>query len=526
MGAAAKKKPAARPERKSHAAAKHERGSRADVIAAGAKTKQATDAVLVRAARRDPAVFNQYVLRDESTNRPILLCDMHAEWQDLLTAHPRVVIWSGTEQGKSVQLSVGRVLWEIGKNPSLRVLIVCAAQSVAKNIVESIRRYIEQSIELAAVFPHLKKGKIWKQSEITVARPGQSRDPTVKAVGYGSRSVLGSRVDLVVCDDYLNDQNTATEKQRKQAYSWLKSIVEGRKTPNARWWFIGNTWHVRDAMHMYAKEPGTVSRKYPILDEHGKPRWAERWPIERYLQERANRGPVAAAQSLDCIAANDNSVYFPIKSIWPALVKGDGFTLHPTFPPHLSHEGWATYTGVDLAFSEESDSDDTAIVTISVDPKGECRILWIDAGKWTGPEIIDRVIDHHNRYGSIVWVEDNAGQIYIKQGVSERKISVPVRGHTTTATNRLHRRTGIASLAVTMQNGRYLIPNRNAGKVDPVAAGLGALILAPEIKKLIAEMMEWSPESHTGDRLQALWIATLAANKHGSTAVVKKPRGT
>lgn len=440
--------------------------------------------------------------------------------------HSYLMTRSYTVTHNSSLLSVGRVLWEIGRNPSIRVLVVCAAQGIAKTIVESIRRYIEQSVELAAVFPGLKKGRIWKQSEITVARPGQSRDPTVKAVGYGSRSVLGSRIDLVICDDYLNDQNTATAKQRTKAYNWLKQIIEGRKTPNARWWFIGNVWHVNDAMHMYAKEPGTVARKYPVLDANGKPRWPARWSIERYLQEKGNRGPVAAAQSLDCIAANDNSVYFPITSIWPALLKGTLLKVQPHFPDRLLMEGWATYTGVDLAFSKKDGSDETAIVTISVDPRGEIRILWIDAGKWTGPETIDKVIHHHNCYGSMVYVEDNAAQVYIKQGITERKLSIPVQGHTTTQVNRLHQITGIAAMAVTMANGLFVIPNQNASRMDPVANGIGSLIMHPEVKKLVEEMLEWSPEAHTGDRLQALWIASIAAHKHGSTTFTKKPRGT
>src|SRR5574337_1595543 len=78
-------------------------------------------AARVALAREDPSVFAGLVMRDEKTNKPIKQALVHEAWQELATKHDRLLIWSHPESGKTQQLSISRVLWELGRNPSLRV---------------------------------------------------------------------------------------------------------------------------------------------------------------------------------------------------------------------------------------------------------------------------------------------------------------------------------------------------------------------------------------------------------------------
>jgi hypothetical protein len=514
----------ARARTSTRARRRHGAAAAADdsLIAQAARVKAARPE-LVRRARIDPAVFCQLVLKDEQNGDPVYLADFQAEWHDFFSTHRRGVIWSATDLGKTSQISVGRALWEIGRNPRIRILVLCEARSLAEKIVEAIKNYITTSAELAAVFPNLRRGKRWTRSAITVARPGNSKDPTVQAVGKGGR-ILGSRVDLIIIDDYLSATNTYNEHQRASSYSWLKSTIEGRKAPRCRLWFIGNAWHKRDAMHLYAREAGTASRRYPVLDEHGRSRWPSRWSLERYHEERINRGPVEAGRSLDCIAADDNTQWFPIADIWPALRLGDGLAFSyglAVLPP-----GWGTITAIDLGVKTHEAADDTAIVTIIVDPKGRRRILWVESGKWRGSEIIRRAVDHHKRYHSIVWVETNGAQEYLEQFLKEQNLTVPVRSFVTTGRNRMHPAFGIQAIAAGMAAGAWQIPNHHGAQVDPNVEGLAAIKAHHEIKKLLEEMLAFSPDQHTGDRLQALWIADVGARALGiKVESGTKPRG-
>ncbi len=131
----------------------------------------------------------------------------------------------------------------------------------------------------------------------------------------------------------------------------------------------------------------------------------------------------------------------------------------------------------------------TVLFTILVHADQTREILNIESGKWSGPEIVDRIADHHRRYKSFIIVETNAAQKYIKQYVEER--GIPVRGFTTTS--RKHDPTlGVESLAMELAQGKWVIP---------CAGGL-----AKETQAWIDELLYFNPLAHTGDRLMASYL--------------------
>lgn len=471
--------------------------------------------VLIDAARADPAVFCQFVLRNEENGQPINLAPVHVEWHDILNAHDRVVIWSATELGKTAQISIGRVLWEIGRDPNIRILIVGATSGVAKKIVKAIKTYIEQSPEFRMVFPNVVPDKSdttgrWRDDSFNVRRVGRPKDPTVQAVGYGG-NILGSRLDLVVADDYLTPENTYTDKQREKSHGWLKSVVEGRKTARCRLWFVGNAWHLDDAMHRYAGEELTFSKKFPVRNENtGTSVWPEVWPEERIETEIKNRGPIESRRSMFCDPVSDADRRFKSEYIVTALRAGDGLEL--AFSLALVPNGYRTITGVDLAVSKKDAADWTALTTIAVEERTESRqVLDITAGKMDGPQIVQKIIEIHERYHSIVWVESNAAQAYIKQFVNAGS-AVPVRAFFT-GRNKVDPTFGIESLAVEMSQGKWIFPNYGGtltGRMDP------------EMRKLISELVRYDPASHTGDRLMSLWLAREGARKSFTGAGIGK----
>ena len=55
---------------------------------------------VIQLARKDPAVFCQYVLRDERSGKPIKLSKLHKEFHKIATEQNRSVLWSHPESGK------------------------------------------------------------------------------------------------------------------------------------------------------------------------------------------------------------------------------------------------------------------------------------------------------------------------------------------------------------------------------------------------------------------------------------------
>lgn len=464
-----------------------------------------------RVARDDVNAFMQFVMRDEKTNVPIRQAPVHKAWQWEVSHHNRVLIWSHPESGKTQQLSIGRVLWELGRNTALRVAVISRTDNLATKIVTTVGNLVLKSEELRAVFPHLRKSTTardsWTTHAITVERnnPGM-KEPSVQAFGASSRSLIGNRLDLLVIDDILDDQNTNSAKQMEDMWVWYNSLVEGRLDTNGRVIVVGNAWHPQDFLHRLARQPGWKALRYPVVDdETGEPRWPERWPTKRILETKTKLDSARAgefARTMLCLARDDAQSRFHQKSIDACKALGAGMRLWGGLREVPA--GHRVYTGVDLAVKRDASADFTCLFTIIVHPDGSRQVLNIQTGRWRKSEIVNRIIHVHARFNGIVMVEDNAAQDYILQDVVDRS-SVPVKPFTT-GRNKMNIEYGVESLSAEMDNGKWIIPSEG-GKSHP------------EVEAWILEMLYYDPRKHTGDRLMASWIAREAARTGGGEGV-------
>jgi len=453
----------------------------------------ALKARLTALARIDVNAFVTAVMRDESTGLPLRQAPVHAVWHDLADKNERLLMWSAIEHGKTTQLSVARTLFELGNDPTLRFAIVSNTHGQAEKIVRTISRYIEQSADLHRVFPELKPGDQWTSTKLTVRRPFVSKDPSVQAFGVHG-NITGARVDRLVLDDLLDVENTRSQKLRNDLWDWYHATLEGRVTQRGRVSVIGTAYHPDDLLHRLARAPGWKAFRYPVLDDKGNPRWPERWPMERVLEKKMRLGPLEFARQMQCVARDDTEARFKREWIDRCLMRGNGRSL--AFGMSVLPPGVRTFTGVDLAVQQHSAADLTCLFTIAVHPNGDREVLCCESGRWAGPEIVQRIIDHHRRYFSVCVVENNAAQDFIIQ-FARGQFAVPIRPFTT-GRNKAHPEFGIESIAAEMAGGKWIIPN-NEGR-SPA-----------EIDAWLSEMLYYDPTVHTGDRLMASWFAREGA---------------
>lgn len=461
-------------------------------------------AMLCRAARTDPAAFNAFVLKDEQTGAGIALAPMHREWHRLLARHDRLNIIAHVESAKTSQLSVGRVLWELGRDSNTRVVIVSNTAAQAQKIVRSISGYLERSKELREVFPDLKPSPAgpWTNTQLTVERVGSPKDPSVQATGVHG-SIVGARIDLLILDDLLDYENARTPGLREDLWSWVHSTLFGRLTANARVISVGNAYHRDDFLHRLERNPIWHTARFPVISADGKPSWPERWTLERITKKRDELGPLEFARQMLCQARDDNEARFKREWVDLALQRGNGRNLvHAvaTVPP-----GCSIYTGVDLAVQQHASADLTAFVTICVHPNGDRELLNIESGRLAGPDIVRRISELHHRYQGIFFVENVGAQDFILQFL-RAGTAVPVRPFTT-GKNKVHPEFGVESLAAEMAAGKWVIPNQS-GRMHP------------EVDALVNEMLYYDPRAHTGDRLMAMWFAREAARQGNIRAEV------
>lgn len=451
---------------------------------------QQLEADLVRLARVDSATCVEYILRNERTGKPITLAPQHFAWHDLIDAKTRVVIWAHVEAGKSQQVSIGRVLYEIGRDPSIRVAIISNTHRQACKIVSSLKGYIEKSPEFRAVFPHVRPAAPWSADAFTVTRPTLAKDPTVQACGVHG-ALLGSRLDLVVLDDILDYENCKGPTQRDDLWDWLQSTMTGRMTDNARVVCIGTAFHPGDTMHRFAENPLWTAVHYPVLDPvTGEPRWPEQWPLKRIEERRIENGPIEFARQMLCQSRSDSEARFKREWIDLALKLGRG--KQPCHALRSLPPGVRTFTGVDLAVSLKSSADMTVFFTIAIYPNGQREVLNIEASRIAGPDIIKKILEIHYRYNSIMVVENVAAQDYIVQ-FTQHVSAVPVVPFTT-GSNKSDPAFGLESIAAEMAGGKWIIPSGD-GSLDP------------EIEAWVNDMLYYVPTAHTPDRMMAAWFA-------------------
>jgi hypothetical protein len=447
---------------------------------------------MARLARQDVNVFMEFVLRDERTGKPVVQAPTHYAWHRLADEHRRLLIWAHVESGKTQQLSIGRTLWELGNDPSLRCLILSNTKTQATKLADSLRRYIETSSELHDVFPGLMPGEPWGTNAFSVKRSTISKDPSVQCAGIHG-NIQGARLDRVILDDVLDYENTLTEDQRKGTIDWYQSAVTGRLTDLSRVRGVGTAFHPQDILHHFART-GWAAFKYPVVDANGMPRWPERWPLERIAERVRELGPIEAQRQLMCEARDDTTARFKRDWIEIALRLGEGTNLASAL--QLLPPGYRTYTGVDLAVQKKDSSDLTCLFTIAIDPQGNRYVLNIETGKFSGPEIVQRIHASHTRYQSIVIVENNAAQDFILQFARQGGATPMIPF--TTGRNKAHPEFGVESMAAEMAGGKWRIPNHNGQ-------------MHPEVAAWVDEMLFYNPAAHTGDRLMASWFAREGA---------------
>ena len=461
-------------------------------------------ALNIKLAKADPATFAKMVLRDERTNGRIELAPVHEKWHKLVSANRNVVIWSHIEGGKTSQLSVARPIWDLGNDHNLRVAIISKTASAAEKILRSAARYITHSADVKEIFPTLRpaSGLPWNNSMITVERTALSKDPSIQATGVLRGSIQGSRLDRAYLDDILDYENTRSEQSRLEMVQWLNAAIFSRMDESGRICFVGNAWHPKDAMHQLVSGKAFQGYRFPVVDDEGKLTWPSRWNEARIERAREMFSPLEFGRQLLCKAYNDEDARFKAEWLEGCKANGRGFRIVnevPTLEP-----GYAIFHGVDLATGKSRVKGDlTSIFTILLHPDGTRHVLFIQSGRWTGPEIVKKLDETDKAFGGIFIIENVAAQHYILQ-FAERLTSATCRPFTT-GTNKADPRFGVESLAAEMAGGRWLIPNGAHG------------VMHPEVAAWVDEMLFYDPRSHTGDRLMASWFAREGARYYERT---------
>ena len=450
---------------------------------------------LLQFCRVDFHAFAEFVIKDEETNEYIEQAPIHVRMAQEYEAHRNLVIMAHPESGKTNQIAIARVLFNIGKNVRHRVGLVGNTQGGAAKTVSSIADYIEKSDRYRAVFPHVVPGDTWSKVALKVKRDVISKDYTVQAIGYHG-DIIGSRLDEVVADDLLDHENTRTEEQRKETKIWWRRGIMTRVTGDGRVTFLANAWHLDDLAHELGRM-GWRTLKFPVLNRFGKPTWPERWSMERIEHARRHiYGPLDFARILMCKTRDDTGVVFQDSWIDRCKRRGEGYQCIRMLED--VPDGCLLVVGVDLAASKVGITGArTCFFGILLHPDETRQVLFCDSGRYSAPEIISRLESISERFPDArIIVESNAAQAYIVEMTNHLgSTSIPTTPFYT-GNNKYDPRYGFDAMSAEFEAGRWLIPS-----------GRDGTDVNDEVSKWLGELETYDPTKHTGDRAMASWFA-------------------
>ena len=489
--------------------------SREDLVARAEMKLEVTR----RLARRDSARFVEFVMRDEERGLPIKNAPIHERMHQHVSANAKSITVAPVEHGKSSSLATPLPLFYLGNNPNLRGAIISATAKQARKTLAAVRAYIERSVELKELFPHLRPSTqheaTWGQDAITVERDLISRDPSIQVCGIEAvGSIVGSRLDWIILDDILTFENTRTKEQCEKIIESLDTSVFTRLTANAKLIFVGTPWTEEDAISVLSRRRGFKTIRLSAVKNpddppsHWVPTWPERWPVARLIEKYETTPAFTFARKYLCRVFSRLTSRWSEEWISIAKRLGMGRAMSPRRPVTVpTGKLLRCFTGVDLGTSKRkkarsstgADLGDglSVLFTIAIDDRGRRVVLNIRSGRWKGPELLVELADVHARYESEILVEDNGVQDFILDFASER--SIPVMPFTT-GKNKHDETYGIESIGVEMRRGLWVVPSGADGRT-----------IDPEVDAWFGEMRAFSPHGHTGDRLMASWFAREGA---------------
>jgi hypothetical protein len=448
--------------------------------------------------------FAEYVLRHEKTDEPIQNGDHHQAWHDFLDRSQYGCILAPVGHGKTQQIAIARVLYALGKDPNLRIGIVCATDRQAQERVGQILQHLQLNGRVQEVFPDLQLDPKTKLTEhqFTVERTTNAKDPSVQAFSVGSSAITGARLDILLLDDVLDQKNVNTVDLRMKMVDWFDTKAYTRLPieGTGRIWCIGTPWHHEDLLHVLMDRPDWGSQVWSAVMNPDDPvevwesLWPEVMPPSELVKRQANMTPHAFARKYLCRVRDEAASRFQQVWINSCLKLGAGRSFLDQSPT----DGWMgaelpCFTGVDLGVGQEEHHDLTALVTIALMRDRKRLLIDIRSGRWSAPEIIRQVVRVQRRYRSIVVVESNAAQDFMTQFIGEADVPVVAFN---TGSNKHDEDFGIETLAVELRAKRWILPAGPAGQAVEL-----------ELKALLREMRNYQPGDHTGDRLMAMWFA-------------------
>lgn len=473
-------------------------------------------------------------------------------YQNRSPAHvnKNILMLSPRFHAKSQCFTINYPLWQIYKNPNIRIIIVSANEDIAVGFNRAILNQLENNEKLidewGNLVPQFQNKQKWGERAIIVKRDSMEHHPTVTALGVGGK-LISRRADLIIIDDLIDIDSARTKMSRQKTLDWFENVLLPILEDNGRLVIVGTAWYKGDiydslwqesqfdirmklkalmyhdkyyrsdgkhtgvryipySLHEYPQAlkiqdvmSEEVIKQYQLYERlKGGVMWEDKWSFDKLMEKKKNMSSSSFMRQYLNEPTSEEEKVFKDKYLKQAVERGANKTLLPKWDNTERHAfGYGhliVANGVDLAISKKSKADNTAIAVWGLTERRDRVLLYLDYGKWSPDETKQKIIEAYYAFKPAkVRVENVAFQEMMRQQLAE---DIPVEGFHTTGSNKFNEETGIAHMAMLFEQGKVIIP---AAKTNTD--------YYERVKQLLYELSAYTQDQHAGDILMASWFA-------------------
>ena len=323
---------------------------------------------------------------------------------------------------KSHICTIGKTLWDLTRNDSLRVLFLSDTNDKSEGFLEGVKNHLEGKVagskfrEIYGDWTVDPKKGVWNQQEISI-RPRQIAhvEPTIDTAGIET-SKTGKHYDQIIGDDLVSEKNVTTPELMQKVKDVYRKYLSVLK-PGGAFTLVGTRWHFGDHYgSIIAEEAERLKRnEKTIFSVYVRKAQVESvYPFSKIGltkefidQQRVSQGTYIWSCLYQNEPTDDETSMFKAKDfLFYDLPPQDLFitcALDP-IPPNDSTKG-----------------DDAALTVVGTDHEMNLYVLDIMAGRLQPSEQIDALFTLHARWGiRTLAVETNSWQRSLIEAIEVR----------------------------------------------------------------------------------------------------------
>jgi predicted phage terminase large subunit-like protein len=235
------------------------------------------------------------------------------------------------------------------------------SQAHAVHSIRWLKRQIEHNRNFAQTF-QLRKGGKWTDELIEVIHGIDEVPINVLAMGITGQirgfNLDDFRPDLIVADDILNEENTATLDQRTKIEglffgALINSLAPQSEAPSAKAVLLQTPLHHDDIAEKCMRDPQWHGLRFGCFDENGRSRWEERLPTEQLQRDKESamlrRHYQLWMREMECQIVQGEDTIFDVTRL----------QFYDVLP-----EGMLTVLAIDPASSDKPDADFNVVIAV------------------------------------------------------------------------------------------------------------------------------------------------------------------